>query len=150
MDDRRVLAVHRRRHEQWDVPMRRVWRWISRRPFLAVLVLVVALAVPGYIRQEQAIDEAHRAAVRAEEAIAQLDAEVDRNEQDRMDRRAEFCQRDLEDRRDARAMWVWALIERSGVDGANPVIQEAIAELNDRLPLLECNAEQVPVPIGGS
>lgn len=101
---------------------RRAWRWIAVRPFRASLLVITLLVVPGFIRQEQIIN---------------------RQEHDRQERLEDGCRRVVDGRADTRAMWLFLLQQFAG--GPNvPVVAEALDRL---LPALECDADNVPVPI---
>jgi hypothetical protein len=129
--------------------VKRVWRWFSQRPFLAALLGAAILIAPAYVRQERAIDEAHQAAIDADEAaddardtaaaLAQLVLQV---EQDRLSRRQELCRRDVADRLDDRALWEEAFILFEGA----PEVAQLRETLEERLPLLECSVDGVPHP----
>lgn len=129
--------------------MRRLGHWFAQRPIFASLVIVVAVVAPGYWRTEQAIDDAHAAAVKAEETAQQaketattLTQLLLQIEQDRLTRRQELCQRDVADRLDDRALWEEAFILFEGA----PEVAQLRETLDDRLPLLECGVDGVPVP----
>lgn len=134
--------------------MKRPWRWINRNPFFAALLLVVAVAVPGYVALQYTIGEAHEAANdagdvadEAKTLAIQIEAIVAANEADRQARRAELCQRDVQDQLNDRSMWEFVLVDLGAFDPADPNVQTAIDELDRRLPRLMCDAENVPVPI---
>jgi hypothetical protein len=113
-----------------------VWRWLARRPFLAWLLVTVAVVVPGYVRQEQTIDEAHSAADRV--------AEVQHSQEvDRIERAAELCARSVAVRGDNRAMWLFLFDLLAGGE----LIPQVAAALDELLPRLECDADSVPVPV---
>lgn len=103
---------------------RRAWHWLAARPFRASLIVITLLVVPGFIRQEQIIN---------------------RQEADRQERLEDGCARAVAGRDDNRAMWLFLFGQFAGAPNI-PVVAEALDRL---LPPLECNDQNVPVPIEG-
>jgi hypothetical protein len=136
---------HDRGDGHGDSPVTRMWRWVAARPFLSALVVVVCVAVPGYWRQEQAIDEAHDAADSARRATDRLEELVAQRELDRLERRRELCDRDVADRNDARAMWLFVLDDL--IDPPTDQSLKARVALDEILPVLECGPDSVPAPV---
>lgn len=62
------------------------------------------------------------------------------------DRAQESCERTVQAREDNRTMWIYLLAGKD-VDHDDPKVVAFTAELNKRLPPLEC-VDRVPVPVG--
>lgn len=103
---------------------RRAWHWLAARPFRSSLIVITLLVVPGFVRQEQIIN---------------------RLERDRQERLEDGCVRVVEGRADTRAMWLFLFQQFAGAPNV-PVVAEALDRL---LPALECDSDNVPVPIEG-
>lgn len=134
--------------------MKRLTKWLAQHPLAVTLAAIVVVAGPGYYRQEQATNEAHDAAVAAQEAAARSQVTADaygelllRLEAERAERRHELCERDVADQQADRAMWIY-VTEVLLVPPSDKVLQ-ARAALDEIHPPLECNAEDVPVPRDG-
>jgi hypothetical protein len=123
----------------------RVWHWIVARPFRSSLVVMLLVAVPGYVRQEQTIDEAHDAANSARAATERLEELTAQRELDRMERRQELCERDVADRADVRAMWIY--VTDVLLQPPTETVIAARSALDEILPVLECGPDAVPAPV---
>lgn len=117
---------------------RRVWDFIAARPFRSSLAVMLVVSTVGYIRQEQTINDAQETA----DKVAEIQAD---READRITRAEESCERAVSVRDDNRAMWLFVLDLLAG----GRLVPQVRAELDRRLPVLECDADNVPVPING-
>lgn len=117
----------------------RIRAWIAERKvgppsWLAVVVIVVLVAAPAYLRQEQATNDAKNAAHRAEEAIALLKVQRD-------EARMSTC---LNDRTFATGHngLVLYLTHIPGRPPPDPAVAEAFEKAN-LVPVRECTPEAI-------
>lgn len=136
-----------------------VWRWFAHRPFTSGLIVSTCLVTPAYIRQAYDIDANRRASADAQDAADDADAAaaqaqatanalaalVVQIEKDNAAHRHELCERDVADQVQIRAMWLFVLEEL--LDPADQSVAAARKGLDVIHPLLECNADDVAVPI---
>lgn len=96
--------------------------WIRNHQLATALIALLVVVIPGYFRVEQIVGDV---------------------KQERFDRTQAQCERAVAARDDARAFWlyVFTIIEQG------PVLDQARAELDKRIPPLACNADHEPIAI---
>lgn len=115
-------------------------QWLHEHPTVRIILIVLVLVAPGYLRQEQAIDRSERAIVRAEEAIVRTEEAIELIMVQREEARFNTC---LGDRVFALAHngLVQYLADSAGPDTAREVIDAYLAA--NLVPVRECTAEAI-------